>query len=48
MDPSPWSNFNRFQKVNQILAVSFIIFIITQVLLIVNVVGGVLKRLIKK
>jgi cytochrome c oxidase subunit 1 len=48
MDLSPWTSFNQFQRVNQILAVSFIVFIITQVLLIVNVVGGFLRRLIKR
>ncbi|HWI93652.1 MAG TPA: hypothetical protein VNT20_20365 [Flavisolibacter sp.] len=48
MDATPWTSVNRFGGLNELLGIAAIIFLIAQVMLVVNVVGGVLKKVIKK
>jgi len=48
VDLTPWSSFNKFNMTSKILTWAAIILIIAQVILMVNIVGGVIKWLGKR
>ena len=48
LDLTPWSTFNELEGIKVVLASAAIVFIIAQILLIVNLVGGVFNWLRKK
>ena len=48
LDLTPWTTFNKFQGTREVSVIVAIIFIIAQLLLIVNLVGGVFNWVRKR
>jgi heme/copper-type cytochrome/quinol oxidase subunit 1 len=48
VDVSPWSTFNEFQTTNKIIAGIALIFTLARLILIVNIVGGIVRRLSRR
>jgi hypothetical protein len=44
VDVTPWSGFNEFHRTNEIVVGSTIIFTVAQLMLVVNIVGGLFRR----
>ena len=45
IDASPWTSFNRFHYINRMISWLIILFLLAQLLLLINIIAGFIKKL---